>query len=235
MKKLPKIEPIVTELLERSDISRPPVSMARIARLWPGLEVTLEDIDGEGFILDLGRIGAQIMVKRETRLERQRYSVAHELGHWQLKDYGIPLNGSMQEDRDEAVERWCNSFASALLMPKAWVKSDLRGVQGLDLINRILELPGKYKVSRESAYIRIAEVSFVNLLEMTRLGENWKHRQYKSRLMPVNLDRYLMPLQLILKRDRFMGSQVFDDNNQAFFKTVRKDARLCQWLIAVVQ
>jgi Zn-dependent peptidase ImmA (M78 family) len=235
LKKLPKIEPIVSDLLERSDINRPPVSMAKIARLWPGLEVTLEDIDGEGFILDLGRVGGQIMVKRETRLERQRYSVAHELGHWQLKQFGIPLNGSMQGNRDEAVERWCNRFASALLMPKAWVKRDLRGMQGLELLNRILELPGMYKVSRESVYIRIAEVSFINLMEMTWSGDSWNNRQYKSRLMPVDLDRYIVPLQAVLNRRQVTGSHVFEDENRMVFKTLRKDGRQCQWLVAFVQ
>jgi Zn-dependent peptidase ImmA (M78 family) len=229
---LPKIEPIISELLERGSISRPPVSMAKIARLWPGLEVTLEDIDGEGFILDLGRVGGQIMVKRETRLERQRYSVAHELGHWQLKDYGIPLNGSLQDDRDQAVERWCNRFAGALLMPKAWIKNELRGAQGLELVNRILQLPGKYKVSRESAYIRVAEVSFINILELTRVGDSWKNRQYRSRLMPVNLDKYIEPLQSVLQKGPFTGSHVFEVGNELHYKIVRKEERLRQWLVA---
>lgn len=235
MKRLPKIEPIVSELLDRARISRPPVSMAKIARLWSGLEVTLEDIDGEGFILDLGLVGAQIMVKRETRLERQRYSVAHELGHWQLKEYGIPLNGSPQGDRDEAVERWCNRFASALLMPKAWIKKDLHRVQGLELVNRILEIPGKYKVSRESAYIRIAEVSFINLLEITSMSGSWANRQYKSRLMPVNLDKYIASLQGILGQGPFTGGHRFDDGNQLYYKTVRKEPGLSRWLVAFVQ
>lgn len=209
--------------------------MAKIVRLWPGLEVTLEDIDGEAFILDLGRVGAQIMIKRETRLERQRYSVAHELGHWQLKDYGIPLNGSSQKNRDETVERWCNRFASALLMPKAWIKNDLQGVQGAELVNCILELPNKYKVSRESAYIRIAEVSFINLLEMTCTGESWVNRQYRSRLMPLNFDKYNTSLQSILSQDYFSGSHVFEDGNKLYYKIVRKEAGLHRWLVVFVQ
>ena len=222
---LPKIEPIVTSLLERSQTTKPPVSLARIAKLWAGLEVTLEDIDGEGFILDLGRVGGQIMVKRQTKFERQRYSVAHELGHWQLKEFGIPLNGSLKADRDEAVEKWCNKFASALLMPKPWIKRDLQNVQGRELLEHILSLPGKYKVSRESILIRVAEVSFMNLMETTKDGVKWKHRQYTSRLMPLNLDKYKNRLQSILDDSQSAGKEVFEDHNQALFKVIRKDGK----------
>jgi Zn-dependent peptidase ImmA (M78 family) len=232
---LPKIEPIVTSLLERSQTTQPPVSLARIAKLWAGLEVTLEDIDGEGFILDLGRVGGQIMVKRHSKFERQRYSVAHELGHWQLKEFGIPLNGSLKADRDQAVEKWCNKFACALLIPKPWIKRDLQHVEGRALVNTILCLPDKYKVSRESLLIRVAEVSFINLMEMTKDGANWTHRQYKSRLMPLNLDKYKNRLQSILDDSQFTGQEVFEDHNQGVFKVIRKDGKRCQWLVVFVQ
>lgn len=230
---LPKIEPLVTGLLKRSQTTQPPVSVARVIKLWSGLEVTLEDLDGEGFILDLGRVGGQIMVKRNTKFERQRYSVAHELGHWQLKDYGIPLNGSTVEARDEEVEKWCNRFACALLMPKAWIKQDLKDIEGIDLVKRILSLTGRYKVSRESIFIRIAEVSVFNLLELVKSDRGWASRQYKSRLLPLKLDKYEKQLHAILDQGRFSGRYVFEDNSQAFYTVIRRDERLCRWLVVI--
>ncbi len=232
---LPKIEPLVSNLLKRSQTVRPPVSVAKIARLWPGLEVTLEDLDGEGFILDLGRVGGQIMVKKNTKFERQRYSVAHELGHWQLREYDIPLNGSAEGERNEAIEKWCNRFACALLMPKPWIKQHLQGAQGLALLKRILSLPGKYKVSRESILIRIAEVSFFNLMEITRSSDSWESRHYKSRLMPLKLDKYEKKLQRILGQGTFSARHAFEDGNQALYTVIRKGGKQSRWLVVVVQ
>jgi hypothetical protein len=230
---LPKIEPLVAALLKRSQTTQPPVSVTRVIKLWSGLEVTLEDLDGEGFILDLGRVGGQIMVKRNTKFERQRYSVAHELGHWQLKDYGIPLNGSTVAARDEEVEKWCNRFASALLMPKGWIKQDLKDTKGIELVKRILSLTGRYKVSRESIFIRIAEVSLYNLMELVKSDTAWSSRLYKSRLLPLRLDRYEKQLHSILDQGRYSGHYVFDDNSQASYTIIRKDERLCRWLVVI--
>ncbi len=231
---LPEIEPLVTRLLAKSETDHPPVSVARIAKLWPGLQVSVDDIDGEGFILHLGKLGGQIMVKKDTKFERQRYSIAHELGHWQLMEYGIPLNCSTAKGRDSKIETWCNRFACSLLMPRQWVKQELQGVTGLELVRRILSLPEKYRVSRESTYIRVAEVSVINLIELTQEREQWRSQHYKSRLLPMTLSAYDQQLRTALTHHHSSGHFDFKDHSRALYTTVRKDAKRHQWLVAVV-
>lgn len=64
-----------------------------------------------------------ILVNRDDTTGRQRFSLAHEFKH--VIDH--PLAGTLYRDRAGrsaylGAERVADAFASALLMPKAWVK-----------------------------------------------------------------------------------------------------------------
>ena len=91
------------------------------------IELRQTDIEGAEAQLIVGPDGATIVLPRERNWPQQRWSIAHELGHFVLrhpplptKDICCPRSRRRRSDRrhweDEA-----NSFASALLIPDAIV------------------------------------------------------------------------------------------------------------------
>jgi hypothetical protein len=94
----------VAERLWRADGSGVPVDVFRIARA-TGLTVIVGAFDHAGLLRD----GAVIEVPSRDPPARQRFTVAHELGHAVLR-HEVP------EDR---IEIEANAFAAELLLPRA--------------------------------------------------------------------------------------------------------------------
>ena len=104
---LPNIEELATALLNQCSIVGPPVSLTKVIEAWEGLRISRDKIEVESYILDLGSLGGQILVKESSPYPRQRYSIAHEIGHWVLKEHGIEIRRS-EERRvgKECRSRW---------------------------------------------------------------------------------------------------------------------------------
>jgi hypothetical protein len=142
------------EVLARAELSAPPVDPVRVSRLWPGLRVTLADLDGAGYLLNLhGRVG-EMLLRRSDPPVRRRYTCAHELGHWLLATRSEPIS---ERTPHASVERWCDRFAAALLMPAAWVIEEL--VRASLDIDAIVSLPRRFGVSRHATLLRVNELA----------------------------------------------------------------------------
>lgn len=132
-----------------------------------GLQLSYEDLDGEGYLLDFGANGAEIVVRSASPIPRQRYTIAHELGHWFLRDSGLSNGLHVANQPHSAVEKWCDQFAASLLMPRDWVVGDLRGAGVLRMPDAILNFPaGRYSVSDQAFRVRISEVSAVSIYDI---------------------------------------------------------------------
>ena len=81
---LPNPEQVAQRLLNRVDVSEPPVPLVRVLSIRKELTVVEEDLDSAGYLLPLGKLGAEIIVNRNDGDARRRFTVAHELGHWVL-------------------------------------------------------------------------------------------------------------------------------------------------------
>jgi len=126
---------MVRELLARHHVGAPPVNVEQIA-LAEQIQIvrSAADWSESGFLLrDRKRI--IIGVNSRTARKRQRFTIAHELGHWQLHD-GKPLivdqsvminkrdDVSSQATDTEEIE--ANRFAARLLMPKDFVQAAIQ-------------------------------------------------------------------------------------------------------------
>lgn len=101
---------------------------------------------------------------------RQRFTVAHELGHYFLH----PKQDSFVDYRDNNTnkkemmrsprERQANAFAAALLMPRSKIVKDVKTLfkQGIDLED-ISELAEKYEVSDEAMKYRLMNLHLIRL------------------------------------------------------------------------
>lgn len=100
---------------------RPPVpsvthvaQVLGIARVEESAELT------KAGCLDVDR-GDVVVRVRPGNPRWQRFTLAHELGHYLLAVHqGIPL---AEQLGDRRAERYCNSFASHFLLPRPWLRS----------------------------------------------------------------------------------------------------------------
>ena len=124
------------QLLARNNIVEPPVDVERIA-FGEGLRVvrkTLGTVDG---VCEDGLI----TVNAEHAPTRQRFTIAHELGHLALHSNNV----------DENSEREADQFASALLIPRAMLRRAVAEAADVDLLRR------RFNVSREALWIALKD------------------------------------------------------------------------------
>lgn len=147
-------------LLKMAHITEAPVDVHKIARLL-GFKIIEADFpqgySGEIFIENKIK---SIGISKNQSLTRQRFSIAHELGHYLCGHQVYDEGGKMLEDTDfdymnpaHVQEKEANMFASELLIPKDFLEKDLVAM-GLD-INKLTE---KYQVSSQAMWIRLTSL-----------------------------------------------------------------------------
>jgi Zn-dependent peptidase ImmA (M78 family) len=130
-----KAERLAYNLLERYEIYEPPVQVVEIATK-EGLNVfTLpkEKMDDLGISGYLNPIQNKIYVNRADPYVRQRFTIAHELGHWFMghaKDtqvYGnFVFRSSAKGINRNVWEKEADRFAASLLMPRHFIEKFLK-------------------------------------------------------------------------------------------------------------
>jgi Zn-dependent peptidase ImmA (M78 family) len=108
---------------------------------------------------------------------RQRFTIAHELGHFLLHkgetvhvDEGrgalaTNLRDSESSKGEDNEEKEANLFAAELLMPAKFLKKDLEG-KSFDLLADTTLLDGlakKYQVSTQALTFRLANLGYIRL------------------------------------------------------------------------
>lgn len=158
---LPDPERAATRLISKAGIAFPPVDLGKLVALWKNLFVVEEDLDGSGYLLPVGELGAEILVNSRDPADRKRFTVAHELGHWVL---GMALKrkqGSFRQPTSvprTTVERWCDSFATNVLMPRALVEGWITRPVRNQVLDKLPQAAEAFGVSGEAFYIRAWEV-----------------------------------------------------------------------------
>lgn len=133
-----KIEKITIQILEQYKINELPIPVNDIA-IKRGLEIKAydlgEDVSGVLVIKDgLGFIGYN---PTESKV-RQRFTVAHELGHYELhnkenesalfvdKQFKVEFRNQDSSTGEIVREREANAFAAALLMPEKLLVKEIK-------------------------------------------------------------------------------------------------------------
>lgn len=145
--------------------TQPPFDPLKIARA-AGVEVYVttfkpedgEDVSGSVVILNSEPV---IYVARDHPLVRQRFTIAHELGHIALghlagKEGELVDNAKrLRSATWDIEERAANGFAAELLMPGQWVKEAVSAG-----IRSIPELATLFGVSNQAISIRLENLGF---------------------------------------------------------------------------
>lgn len=158
------------ELISRFDITRPPIPIDVIAKKL-GIDVRyvpLEDeLSGMIFLND----GPVVAINSRHHANRQRFTLAHEIGHFELhlKDIGrevhvdkkfVALARSPRSSGGfDPMEIEANSFAAELLVPRHMLQEQIRGlVVDVEDDQLIRELANRFKVSEQMMSFRVGEL-----------------------------------------------------------------------------
>ena len=164
-----QISDIVAGLLEKFSIKRAPVPVDAIAK---GLGIEITELPGDDEIS-----GAMIRTEDRTIIavnpahhsNRQRFTIAHELGHYHLhqglerhvaQNFRIAWRNADSSKAINWTEIQANRFAAELLMPTEFLERDLNALQTVEYLSVAL-LVSKYKVSPEAMKIRLSQLGIL--------------------------------------------------------------------------
>lgn len=160
----------VTRLLERCGVTAPAVPVDRIAKQI-GVEVRFLPYEGElaGMLARSG--GSPVIgVNSLHHRNRQRFTIAHELGHFLLHDLDVHIDrdfrvrhrDAISSSATDPIEVEANRFAAELLMPYAMLADDL-GDAGIDVerMEDVGPLAKRYGVSIQAMTHRISNFAYI--------------------------------------------------------------------------
>lgn len=161
-----------------------PVDLDHVTRAW-GIRVIVSDRrhpSAEAIYARRRGIPTVTVFPRRAHLAggattpRERFTLAHEIGHWAFDAVvGADPRRMTTDERDE--ERWCDMFASYLLVPDAAVTDGPHGDQLRDprtLLDSCVALADRCQVSRHVAAQRQLELGVSGLVGVLRReGTGW--------------------------------------------------------------
>ena len=163
-----KIRAKVSELLTRFRITEPPVDVEKIAKNL-GIRVEFIDFDKDEISGLLVRKGKKTVlgVNRKHSENRQRFTIAHEIGHFLLHktkpifvdELALHFRTQISGEGINPEEIEANALAAELLMPRQFIEED---VANIDVLNEkaIQDLAQKYKVSVEAFVFRLTNLGY---------------------------------------------------------------------------
>jgi Zn-dependent peptidase ImmA (M78 family) len=171
-----QITKLVEQLLKRASVTKPPVPVERIARL---LDVEIRYVSFQGDISGMvAREGKHpvIGVNTSHSTARQRFTIAHEIGHLELghlpegsggdgvhidRDFKVMLRDSNSSQATDPTEIEANAYAAALLMPRSMLIKEQELSSGFDIEDdRLIQgLAARYKVSTQAMSFRLNNIA----------------------------------------------------------------------------
>ena len=169
-----QIEKETQDLLDSLKINELPIPVIEVAKR-TGATVTAFDLGDEiSGIVQIKNGKASIGYNPNESKVRQRFTVAHELGHFMASksndkdriyldngNYFVPTKfrttNIKLSEQDFKEEQEANAFAAALLMPIRFVQREIKNYNGFDLSDSsmINELAKKFDVSTQAMSYRI--------------------------------------------------------------------------------
>lgn len=158
-----QIEEMTQELLQSLDALEVPVDLDYISEKI-GIEVKRgqlgDDVSGTIYIMGEGK--AAVALNSTNTPKRQRFTLAHEIGHFIMhKGRGIHVDTEQMLFRREGAvsdprETAANQFAACLLMPRTLLDKELDGDE-LD----IDKLAQKFNVSSQAMSYRLLNLKLI--------------------------------------------------------------------------
>jgi Zn-dependent peptidase ImmA (M78 family) len=160
-----KIERLVDAVLAEYGIKKPATPLDKILKKI-GIELKYGDLGDVSGLLVRSDEMATIGVNAKHPEVRQRFTIAHELGHYLLhaglsshfdRDYRVNYRSTESSQATNVEEIEANFFAASILMPKDFLEAD-EAIKALDSDVEVDKLAKRYAVSRHAMSLRLANV-----------------------------------------------------------------------------
>lgn len=166
-----RIDEKAMKLLQQSDALALPVNLNRVVERL-GLSLNEKPLESEysGFLAVKEKT---IVVNSNHPSVRRRFTIAHEIGHYQLhrrsEDIPVFIDRTVYHRKesvagvDHLMEMQANAYAAGLLMPEALLDEYLEDHPSLDLEKPadIKTLAEEFEVSRPAMEFRLINLGFV--------------------------------------------------------------------------
>ena len=175
---------LVEKLIDNRGHDRPPFLSGEYASLCGIKNIVKAELGQTSGVLLRFSESYMIKVNKNHNLSRQNFSCAHEIGHILFNELGLEQYITKTEyrtfnpqairtKRAKDIEHLCDAAAAELLMPEMVFKKYLSSLGvGIGSIER---LANTFRVSYQSAAIRIAEVSTEPCIALL-----WRRQKGKS-------------------------------------------------------
>jgi Zn-dependent peptidase ImmA (M78 family) len=143
-----------------------------------GLRIERQRLDNEdlaGFLIrGTGLSEAVVGVNSKQAKTRQRFTLAHELGHFLLHNvegvhvdqrFTVKLRSGLSSQGTDIDEMEANFFAAELLMPQQWLEEDINNLEAFDLEDNdiVKHLAERYEVSAQAMSIRLSSLGYLSI------------------------------------------------------------------------
>jgi Zn-dependent peptidase ImmA (M78 family) len=167
-----QIEKLASKVLAAVGASKAPIPVELVARRL-GLAVKANDFtDDVSGVLVIEEGSGTIGYNEHHAEVRQRFTIAHEIGHYQLhksylslfvdKGYSVAYRDKRSSTGEIRWEREANAFAAALLMPKELLTREVQD-HDFDLGDErsLDELSKLFGVSTQAMAIRLSKLKLI--------------------------------------------------------------------------
>ena len=131
--------------------------------------------DARGFTL-VDDSPAVIVVNSQDLIEARIFTLMHEFGHALLNESGVSMpENALFVKNVKAIERWCNDFSSAFLLPEAIAKREFTQRRASLTDTRTLDsLSRTYKVSKAMLLYNIHKLNFITKSQYETILDRYK-------------------------------------------------------------
>lgn len=138
----------------------------------------VEDARGFVFVDESPNV---IVVNTKDNIEARIFSLMHEFAHILLGESVIDLPDAIHIFKDD-VEKWCNEFASALLLPKDLAKIAFE-TNKLNLTKKetLKYLSNRYKVSKAMLLLNMLKLNYIERTDYESILARFKKEEIKPK------------------------------------------------------
>ncbi|WP_322053054.1 ImmA/IrrE family metallo-endopeptidase [Paraburkholderia bannensis] len=145
-----------------------------------GMDVRYEQLDGCEATLVGVKNQAIATIRPSGNRGRERFSLAHELGHWNMhrgRSFRCRVDDqSTNLASDASLEKEADSYAAHLLMPRYLFNPAIRSGAKIPTFKHIEDVAQEFEVSIAAAIIRMAEVDSLPVIVACydKAGIRWR-------------------------------------------------------------
>lgn len=148
-----RLEDWATEVVSQSGQSRPPMDLERLIRMLEGIRVSIRrEPTGTSHYGELTPVagGFRVTIDPTTGRVRERFALAHEIGHMLFFDWDPPIpRQSFRSSRYWVQEGYANEIARMLLVPRQVIAIEIESRQIAPSLSSFLEFCHLFEVSTD--------------------------------------------------------------------------------------